>query len=111
MPSLPTKVLIGGVRYDIAEDAEVLAVKHENANDECWAYSNKLRTFINLDPRMSAERKREVMLHECIHAVLYEWNIETGELPEEPLVQSLGNALLSFIRDNPHLIEFCQEAE
>lgn len=107
---MPSSVAIGPVDYSVQEDAEAIAQARLVHSDHRWAQTTKHLTRIDIDPAMSKSRKRETLLHECIHALIYEWNVNLGELPEEPLVESLGDAFLALIRDNPNLIKFLVEA-
>ena len=46
------------------------------------------------------------ILHEILHAVVYQWNIELGEKEEETLVNSLTNGLVTVFVDNPDLMDY-----
>ena len=45
-------------------------------------------------------------MHEILHAVVYQWNIELGEKEEETLVNSLTNGLVTVFVDNPDLMDY-----
>lgn len=109
--SLPSTVAIGPVDYTVKEDAERVHEARGFTGDGCWAYTDKFKSCMMLDPGMSEARKRETLLHECIHALLYEWHVDLGELKEEALVESLGDAFLALIRDNPQLITYLTEGK
>src|SRR5581483_3993298 len=86
---LPREVAIGPVDYSVVEDADRIFDARHQGDDHRWAQTDKYLTEILLDPRLSPARKRETLLHECIHALLYEWNVDLGYFKEEPLVESL----------------------
>ena len=46
------------------------------------------------------------ILHEILHAVVYQWKIELGEKEEETLVNSLTNGLVTVFVDNPDLMDY-----
>ena len=55
---------------------------------------------------MSPERQWEVLIHECMHALVYEANV-LDFIPQEKhesFVEQLGLANASFIRDNIKLL-------
>ena len=46
------------------------------------------------------------LLHECLNSIVYQWNIELGEIDEETLVNSLTNGLITVFVDNPDLLDY-----
>ena len=46
------------------------------------------------------------ILHEILHAIIYQWNIELGEKEEEHLVSALSNGLTTVLVDNPNLMDY-----
>ena len=46
------------------------------------------------------------IIHEILHAIIYQWNIELGEKEEEHLVSALSNGLTTVLVDNPELINY-----
>lgn len=102
--NLPKVVTIGAVDYSVVADAKAVRDFNGRRAESAWAFTDKFTTAITLDGDMSDSRMRETLLHECIHALLYEHSIDYGDAPEEPLVEALGNAFLQLIRDNPSLI-------
>ena len=46
------------------------------------------------------------IIHEILHAIIYQWNIELGEKEEEHLVNALSNGLTTVLVDNPELINY-----
>ncbi len=59
---------------------------------------------IKIDSKSSKERKKEVLLHEILHAV---WNQYLGgmegEMKEEEVVNALAQGLIGVFVDNPGL--------
>ena len=48
------------------------------------------------------------LLHEIIHAIVYQWNIDVGE-KEETIVNGLTNGLTTVLVDNPKLIDYLKK--
>ena len=46
------------------------------------------------------------LLHEILHAIIYQWNIDLGEKAEEHLVNGLTNGLTTIFVDNPQLLDY-----
>jgi len=46
------------------------------------------------------------LLHELMHAIIYQWNIELDEKKEENLVNTLSNGLTTIFVDNPDLMDY-----
>jgi len=59
------------------------------------------KTEIQLKSSMSKSAERNTLLHELIHAILQEY-----ELDSEELVRVLTPALLSLLRNNPTLVGY-----
>lgn len=111
---LPGKVVIGPVDWTVIEDADLIDRSRNRAGDDRWGESDKKLVEILIDPSLPPSRKREVLMHEVVHAVLYEWHVDKvfpDNFEEEPLVEILGVALLATIRDNPDLISFLWEED
>ena len=94
------RVKICGLWYDV----RVLKKK----NEKTWGTVEYAKTEIILyeSDTLSSERKLEVLMHECIHALLYEStaNYCIRKSMEETLVSRLAAPLAAFIRDNAALL-------
>lgn len=100
-------------------DAENL--QHTGVDDEGHSHAHKalgvydeLEQVIYLDRDLHHERAREVMVHEALHAMLAVTSLAriiNAEAPEmdEHLVTVLAPAVLSWLRDNPGLIDWLEE--
>ena len=49
------------------------------------------------------------ILHEIMHAIIYQWNIELDEKVEELVVNGLSNGLTTVLVDNPKLMDYFKE--
>lgn len=98
------KVKIGGLNYDLSYK-DLGKDKYGNQGlGECDYDKTKL--FLSSKIPMSSDRKLDVFMHECIHALIHESNarhcIKRGKM--EPFVCSMSANLAAFIRDNITLI-------
>lgn len=59
------------------------------------------KTEIRVKSSMSKSAERNTILHESIHAILQEY-----ELDSEELVRVLTPALLAMLRDNPQFVDY-----
>lgn len=59
--------------------------------------------IIKLANDMSKERKKEVLLHEIIHAIWDQWVVREEGFKEEEIVRSLAIGLTTVFKDNPEL--------
>lgn len=58
---------------------------------------------IKIDQKATKERKKEVLLHEILHAVWNQWITTEEQLKEEDVVNSLAQGLMTVFVDNPGL--------
>lgn len=49
---------------------------------------------------------REIVLHECLHAIIDAFRVPIGGDAEENVVTTLAPALLTFLRDNPEFVRW-----
>ena len=93
------KIKVGFLTY------KVEAIPKEVADAKgVYGYVNHTKQIIRVDEELSAERYKEVLLHEILHTVYNMWGINDGE-QEEEIVNKMGNGLATVFRDNPKLKE------
>ncbi len=46
------------------------------------------------------------LIHEMLHAIIYQWNMELDEKVEELVVNGLANGLTTIFVDNPKLMGY-----
>lgn len=94
----PTSLRIGGRRWAISYPKELPA----NAAGLCHYDEGRLEARNDLD----AFEKRDAVLHEATHALLYMRDHTTfGNKQEERYVRSIATGLIGLLQDNP---EFAQ---
>lgn len=94
---IPRKVRIKGHMFTVKQ------VPRSGMPADCQGYVESDKNLIRIYQRLPASRKVEIILHECIHAMLVGHDI----VQEEQVCQVLGEYLTEFIRDNPDFIRHC----
>ncbi len=94
---IPRKVRIKGHMFTVKQ------VPKSKMPSGCQGWVDSDQNLILLYQRLPASRKVEIVLHECIHAMLAGHDI----VQEEQVCTALGEYLTEFIRDNPDFILHC----
>ncbi len=89
------KVKIGPVEYEI--------VYAEIGDGDIGEISYRKAVITIDDTDMPEQVKRHILSHEIAHGIM------TAITKDDQAAEALGNALLSFVRDNPEVIEFLQK--
>ena len=95
------KLKIGFLTYDIVDWNKTSA--HEA---HCFGTQNAQTQRIKIDAGASDERKREVLLHEVIHAVYDQWmpeQVDLKDMTEETIVSAMAIGLTTVFNENPLL--------
>ena len=91
---LPRTIQIGAHIYKIK-----MALRKNLGKDVCGD-SDHERNIIQVIKHATRSRKIEILIHECLHAMLAGHDFKN----EEEIVLILGEALTSFISDNPYFL-------
>lgn len=94
---IPRKVRIKGHMFTVKQ------VLKSKLPSDCQGCVDPDKNIIHINKSLPASRKVEVVLHECIHAMLSGHNI----VQEEQVCEALGEYLTEFIKDNPAFIRHC----
>lgn len=106
--SIPRVVKVGPFDYtvdvvaNLQDDAESRGITHPRTQS------------IRIDSQVPAQQRREVLLHEALHAVWDLVDLKTdfpdseGE-PGERIIQRLAPQLVDLFRRNPRLVAFLTE--
>lgn len=87
-------IKIGGITYSIS------IVKNLQDNDELvWGYTDYKLAQIYLDEDLSFQKRKQVLIHEALHASMHEAGLD-DICNDEKIVNPLGNVLYQFINDN-----------
>jgi hypothetical protein len=108
----PERVKLAGIVLDVAyingETPEYAELRKEATKITGRIHLDRQRMAI--DEATGPDIQKETVIHEVCHGILQ----LAGHDPDderEALVQALGTGLLQFIRDNPHVIRWLEEAE
>ena len=95
------KLKIGFLTYKIVD-----LPKEESVERAIFGMQNAQTQRIRIDASASVERRREVLLHEIIHAVYDQWmpeQVDLKDMSEETIVNALAIGLTTVFNENPLL--------
>ena len=99
----PEKIKVGYREYKLEKWKQTVA----NANDAQGQFFAK-EGIIGYTEEEKGISHANTLLHEILHAIVYQWNIELGD-KEEPVVNGLTNGLTTVLVDNPKLVDYLKE--
>ena len=100
----PEKIKIGYREYKLEEWKQTVASTNE-AQGQFFAKEG----VIGYTAEETGVSQAKTLIHECLHAIVYQWNIELEEKEEEKLVNGLTNGLTTVFVDNPILMDYLKE--
>ena len=98
--NIPEKIKVGYREYKLEKWKQTVA----NANDAHGQFFAK-EGIIGYTEEEKGISHANTLLHEILHAIVYQWNIELGD-KEEPVVNGLTNGLTTVFVDNPNLLDY-----
>ena len=98
---IPTSIKVGYRNYKLEKWKQTVASANE-AHGQFFAKEG----IIGYTDEEKGVSHANTILHEILHAEVYQWNIELGEKEEEHLVSALSNGLTTVLVDNPELINY-----
>jgi hypothetical protein len=101
--NIPEKIKVGYREYKLEKWKQTVA----NANDAHGQFFAK-EGIIGYTEEEKGISHANTLLHEILHAIVYQWNIELGD-KEEPVVNGLTNGLTTVLIDNPKLVDYLKE--
>ena len=102
--AMPESIKIGYRDYRLEKWKQTVA----NANDAHCQFFEKEVVIVYTEEEKGVSHANTI-LHEILHAVIYQWNIELGDKEEEHLVSALSNGLTTVLVDNPKLMDYFKE--
>ena len=102
--NIPEKIKVGYRDYKLEEWKQTVAT----ANEAHGQFFSK-EGIIGYAAYEKGVSHANTLLHEILHAIVYQWNIELEEKEEEKLVNSLTNGLTTVFVDNPKLMDYLKE--
>ena len=102
--NIPDKIKVGYREYKLEEWKQTVA----SANEAQGQFFSKegVIGYVTTEKGVS---HANTILHEVMHAVIYQWNIELDEKVEELVVNGLANGLTTIFVDNPKLMDFLKD--
>ena len=100
---IPKKIRVSVNKYDVELKKEVYLKK--NQTTECYGVCNSTEKTIELSTSYPNHNVSCVLLHELLHALYYEYDLE-NRTPEEKVVSILSTGLTNLFVDNPKLLEY-----
>ena len=100
----PDKIKIGYREYKLEECKQTVASANE-AQGQFFAKEG----VIGYTAEEKGVSHANTLIHELLHAIVYQWNMELEEKDEEKLVNGLANGLTTIFVDNPKLMDFLKE--
>ena len=102
--NIPEKIKIGYRDYKLEEWKQTVASANE-AQGQFFAKEG----IIGYTAEETGVPHANTLLHEWMHAIIYQWNMELVEKTEESVVNGLANGLTTIFVDNPKLMDYFKE--
>ena len=101
---MPRRVQIGPYRYRIRQELGDFGLLRDSS---VLGRTLPAQCQLQIHPKMAADQKPSVLLHELIHAVLDAAGVENDRcLSVEEMICHLTPGLLRALRDNPKLVRY-----
>ena len=100
----PEKIKIGYKDYKLEEWKQTVASANE-AQGQFFAKEG----VIGYTAEETGVSHANTLIHECLHAIIYHWNMDLEETVEESVVNGLANGLTTIFVDNPKLMDYFKE--
>ncbi len=101
---IPEKIKVGYRNYKLEEWKQTVA----SANEAQGQFFSK-EGVIGYTADEKGVSHANTLIHEILHAVVYQWNMELDEKAEEHIVNGITNGLTTVLVDNPKLIDYLKE--
>ena len=98
---IPDKIKVGYREYKLEEWKQTVASANE-AHGQFFAKEG----IIGYTAEETGVSHANTILHELIHAIVYQWNIDLDDKMEEVVVNGLTNGLTTVFVDNPELMDY-----
>ena len=102
--NIPDKIKIGYRDYKLEEWKQTVASANE-AQGQFFAKEG----IIGYTAEEKGVSHANTLLHECLNAIIYQWNMELDDKVEELVVNGLANGLTTIFVDNPKLMDYFKE--
>lgn len=99
---IPDSVKVGNFIYEVDVTDEVITFDNMVCNGLCDSHVQSIK----LDNKLTQQNKERVFLHELVHAICFDKELDFGE-ETETVVDALAKGLHGVIVDNPSLFCTC----
>lgn len=103
---IPFNVKVGNFIYEVDETDEVITLD----NMVCQGLCDSGNQQIKIDNKLTQQSKERVFLHELVHAICFDKELDFGDETEN-VVDALAKGIHGVIIDNPNLLCNCFEIE
>jgi len=97
---IPNSIKIGYRDYKLEQWKQTVA----SANEAQGQFFSK-EGVIGYTEEEQGVSHANTLMHEILHAIVYQWNIDIGD-KEETIVNGLANGLTTVFVDNPKLVDY-----
>ena len=99
--NIPDKIKVGYKEYKLEEWKQTVA----SANEAQGQFFSKegVIGYVTTEKGVS---HANTILHEVMHGIIYQWNMELDDKVEETVVSGLANGLTTVFVDNPKLLDY-----
>ena len=104
MNKIPQSIKIGYRDYKLEKWKQTVASANE-AQGQFFAKEG----VIGYTAEETGVSHANTLIHEMLHAIIYQWNMELDEKVEELVANGLANGLTTIFVDNPKLMDFLKE--
>ena len=101
---IPEKIKVGYRNYKLEEWKQTVA----SANEAQGQFFSK-EGVIGYTADEKGVSHANTLIHEILHAIVYQWKMELDEKTEEQIVNGITNGLTTVLVDNPKLIDYLKE--
>ena len=102
--NIPDKIKIGYREYKLEEWKQTIASANE-AQGQFFAKEG----IIGYTAEVKGVSHANTLIHECLHAIIYQWSMELDDKVEELVVNGLANGVTTIFVDNPKLLDYFKE--
>lgn len=99
---IPDKVRIDSIDYSIELTDDVILVDRRECNGDVDLRKRVIRINKNIQSKQGMEK---TLLHEIVHGIISERNLDFERTDEETIVDELARGFHQVIRDNPGIFK------
>lgn len=100
--NIPAKIRIGSMNYSVVlTDKTIL-----KGSQQCYGHIDWEQHIIEIDKALQdVQGQEQTFLHEIVHGIIHERNLDMQNMDEEIVVDELAMGLHQVILDNPDIFK------